>query len=188
MVGSLCGLVRRLPGVGRKLFGEAVDIKRKEDRYGTVGDAREAQFGGRIELGEHLDRCIQRPLSEARRRSIPIDPSNRYARTLHLLRWRGTGDEQSEANKNDASQSGFPRSAARHGSQTSWGAQLKASNSGIQGSCPGRGAWPHRKILEAHETMTVREANLTAASSADREPEIIESTARLHLTLVTTAI
>ena len=36
--------------------------------------------------------------------------------------------------------------------------------------------------------MTVREANLTAASSADREPEIIESTARLHLTLVTTAI
>ncbi len=36
--------------------------------------------------------------------------------------------------------------------------------------------------------MTVREANLTAASSADREPEIIESggTARLHLTLATT--
>ena len=36
--------------------------------------------------------------------------------------------------------------------------------------------------------MTVREANLTAASSADRETEIIESggTARLHLTLATT--
>ena len=36
--------------------------------------------------------------------------------------------------------------------------------------------------------MTVREANLTAASAADREPEIIESggTARLHLTLATT--
>ena len=35
--------------------------------------------------------------------------------------------------------------------------------------------------------MTVREANLTASSSADREPEIIESggTARLHLTLAT---
>ena len=36
--------------------------------------------------------------------------------------------------------------------------------------------------------MTVREANLTPASSADREPELIESggTARLHLTLATT--
>jgi 4,5-dihydroxyphthalate decarboxylase len=36
--------------------------------------------------------------------------------------------------------------------------------------------------------MTVREVNLTAASSADREPEIIESggTARVHLTLATT--
>jgi len=36
--------------------------------------------------------------------------------------------------------------------------------------------------------MTVRETNLTAASSADREPKIIESggTARLHLTLATT--
>jgi 4,5-dihydroxyphthalate decarboxylase len=36
--------------------------------------------------------------------------------------------------------------------------------------------------------MTVREANLTPGSSADREPEIIESggTARLHLTLATT--
>ena len=36
--------------------------------------------------------------------------------------------------------------------------------------------------------MTVREANLTAASSADREPEIVESggTARLHLTLAIT--
>jgi 4,5-dihydroxyphthalate decarboxylase len=36
--------------------------------------------------------------------------------------------------------------------------------------------------------MTLREANLTAASAADREPEIIESggTARLHLTLATT--
>src|SRR5258707_15854117 len=36
--------------------------------------------------------------------------------------------------------------------------------------------------------MTVREANLTAGSSADREPEIIESggTARVHLTLATT--
>src|SRR6185295_4426473 len=36
--------------------------------------------------------------------------------------------------------------------------------------------------------MTVREANLTQASSADREPELIESggTARLHLTLATT--
>jgi len=36
--------------------------------------------------------------------------------------------------------------------------------------------------------MTVHEANLTAASVADREPEIIESggTARLHLTLATT--
>jgi 4,5-dihydroxyphthalate decarboxylase len=36
--------------------------------------------------------------------------------------------------------------------------------------------------------MTLREANLTAASPADREPEIIESggTARLHLTLATT--
>ena len=36
--------------------------------------------------------------------------------------------------------------------------------------------------------MTVREANLTAASSADRETEILESdgTARLHLTLATT--
>ena len=36
--------------------------------------------------------------------------------------------------------------------------------------------------------MTVREANLTPASSADREPEMIESggTARLHLTLATT--
>ena len=36
--------------------------------------------------------------------------------------------------------------------------------------------------------MTVHEANLTAASGADREPEIIESggTARLHLTLATT--
>ena len=36
--------------------------------------------------------------------------------------------------------------------------------------------------------MTVREANLTAASSADRETEIIESggTARLHLTLAIT--
>jgi len=35
--------------------------------------------------------------------------------------------------------------------------------------------------------MTVREANLAAASSADRKPEIIESggTARLHLTLAT---
>jgi 4,5-dihydroxyphthalate decarboxylase len=35
--------------------------------------------------------------------------------------------------------------------------------------------------------MTIREANLTAYSSADREPEIIESggTARLHLTLAT---
>ena len=35
--------------------------------------------------------------------------------------------------------------------------------------------------------MTVREANLTAASSADRETEIIETggTARLHLTLAT---
>ena len=35
--------------------------------------------------------------------------------------------------------------------------------------------------------MTVREANLTPASSADREPEMIESggTARLHLTLAT---
>ncbi|HET8543803.1 MAG TPA: ABC transporter substrate-binding protein [Pseudolabrys sp.] len=36
--------------------------------------------------------------------------------------------------------------------------------------------------------MTVREANLTPASSADREPELIETggTARLHLTLATT--
>ena len=36
--------------------------------------------------------------------------------------------------------------------------------------------------------MTVREANLTPASSADREPELIESggTARLHLTLAAT--
>jgi 4,5-dihydroxyphthalate decarboxylase len=36
--------------------------------------------------------------------------------------------------------------------------------------------------------MTVREVNLTAVSSADREPEIIESggTARVHLTLATT--
>jgi len=36
--------------------------------------------------------------------------------------------------------------------------------------------------------MTLREANLTAASAADREPEIIESggTARLHLTLAAT--
>jgi 4,5-dihydroxyphthalate decarboxylase len=36
--------------------------------------------------------------------------------------------------------------------------------------------------------MTVREANLTRASSADREPELIENggTARLHLTLATT--
>ena len=36
--------------------------------------------------------------------------------------------------------------------------------------------------------MTVREANLTPASSPDREPELIESggTARLHLTLATT--
>jgi hypothetical protein len=36
--------------------------------------------------------------------------------------------------------------------------------------------------------MTVREANLTAASSAEREPEIMESggTARLHLTLAIT--
>jgi len=36
--------------------------------------------------------------------------------------------------------------------------------------------------------MTVREMNLTAGASADREPEIIESggTARLHLTLATT--
>jgi len=36
--------------------------------------------------------------------------------------------------------------------------------------------------------MTVREANLTPASSADREPEMIESggNARLHLTLATT--
>jgi len=44
------------------------------------------------------------------------------------------------------------------------------------------------EILEVHEIMTVREANLTAASSADRETEIIESggTARLHLTLATT--
>jgi 4,5-dihydroxyphthalate decarboxylase len=35
--------------------------------------------------------------------------------------------------------------------------------------------------------MTVREANLTASSSADREPELIETagTARLHLTLAT---
>src|SRR5262245_11131342 len=35
--------------------------------------------------------------------------------------------------------------------------------------------------------MTVHEANLTASSSADREPELIEtgSTARLHLTLAT---
>ena len=32
-------------------------------------------------------------------------------KTLGPLRWRGTGDEQSKANKNDASQSGFPRSA-----------------------------------------------------------------------------
>jgi 4,5-dihydroxyphthalate decarboxylase len=44
------------------------------------------------------------------------------------------------------------------------------------------------EILEVHEIMTVHEANLTAASSADRETEIIESggTARLHLTLATT--
>ena len=37
--------------------------------------------------------------------------------------------------------------------------------------------------------MTVREANLTASSSADREPELIETagTARLHLTLATAA-
>lgn len=43
-------------------------------------------------------------------------------------------------------------------------------------------------MLETREMMTLREANLTAASSADREPEIIESggTARLHLTLATT--
>ena len=36
--------------------------------------------------------------------------------------------------------------------------------------------------------MTVHEANLTAASSADREPEIMESggTARLHATLAIT--
>ena len=35
--------------------------------------------------------------------------------------------------------------------------------------------------------MTLREANLTASSSADREPELIETagTARLHLTLAT---
>jgi 4,5-dihydroxyphthalate decarboxylase len=41
---------------------------------------------------------------------------------------------------------------------------------------------------EAIEKMTVREVNLVPASSADREPEIIESggTARLHLTLATT--
>ncbi|MGB8896787.1 MAG: 4,5-dihydroxyphthalate decarboxylase, partial [Pseudolabrys sp.] len=42
-------------------------------------------------------------------------------------------------------------------------------------------------MLESYETMPVGEANLTATSSADREPEIIESggTARLHLTLAT---
>jgi 4,5-dihydroxyphthalate decarboxylase len=42
--------------------------------------------------------------------------------------------------------------------------------------------------VEIREIMTVREVNLTAASSGDREPEIIESggTARLHLTLATT--
>ena len=42
-------------------------------------------------------------------------------------------------------------------------------------------------LPEMHK-MTVREVNLTAASAADREPEIIESggTARLHLTLATT--
>ena len=46
---------------------------------------------------------------------------------------------------------------------------------------------PSRIVGDARK-MTVREANLTAASSAEREPEIMESggTARLHLTLAIT--
>src|SRR5262249_36410138 len=70
-------------------------------------------------------------------------------------------------------------------------AKLRASNRGIQGSCPGVGcgrasAWALDNV-EIREIMTVREVNLTAASSGDREAEIIESggTARLHLTLAT---
>jgi hypothetical protein len=47
--------------------------------------------------------------------------------------------------------------------------------------CEAAWAW------ESGSEMTVREANLTASTSADREPELIETagTARLHLTLAT---
>src|SRR5262245_7438044 len=58
-------------------------------------------------------------------------------------------------------------------------AELKASNSGIQGlhSGVGCGANVQRTCVQDGRLsgMTVREANLTPASSADREPEMIES-------------
>src|SRR5581483_963158 len=69
--------------------------------------------------------------------------------------------------------------------------QLRASNRSIQGSQPGVGCARttiQGQLPEHSGKMTVREANLTPVSSADREPKLIESggTARLHLTLATT--
>ena len=168
-------------------------IKRRRRKAGeqvrSCGDFREADAGRRVELGESLGRRARRFVDDARGRGIPVDLCDRDTRALHLLGGRGTGDQQRKANENGTFQSAslaLPVSQGLTSRAEVKGIELRHTRAAFR--CRVRRnvqpACPRREMME----MTVREADLTAASSADREPEMIESggTARLHLTLATT--
>src|SRR5262249_489918 len=190
-IGAFRHLVRRQARIRGELFSKTVNVEGKKNRYGAVGNARKAYFGNYIEFGECFRRCPRRTLGEARRRGVPINPRERNLRTLHLLRWRGTGDEQGKANKNGAFQSSFPRSALPAKVDKVLRSELSASHFRIQGSYPGvrrsalTGAWYCRKCAKKNDG---ERGQLDHVSSPDRAPEIIEAggTARPHLTLATT--